>query len=153
MIVDNESNIEFIDFKEEYINDIYAIERDSIDVAWSESQLRDLIGKENVVARVGVLDGTAICSYSFNVVFEEGEINNLSVKKSERGKGIGNLLMKDMINVAKIRNLQSLTLEVNENNEIAINLYKKFGFEVEGRRPNYYFGKDAALIMWRRNFD
>ena len=60
MIVDNESNIEFIDFKEEYINDIYAIERDSIDVAWSESQLRDLIGKENVVARVGVLDGTAI---------------------------------------------------------------------------------------------
>ncbi len=43
MIFDNESNIEFIDFKEEYINDIYAIERDSIDVAWSESQLRDLI--------------------------------------------------------------------------------------------------------------
>ncbi len=61
--------------------------------------------------------------------------------------------MKDMINVAKIRNLQSLTLEVNENNEIAINLYKKFGFAVEGRRANYYFGKDAALIMWKRNFD
>ena len=153
MIVNDKPNVEFIDFTEKYIKDIYAIERESIDVAWSESQLRDLIGRENVIARVGLLDCVPVCYYSFNIIFDEGEINNLSVKKSERGKGIGNLLMKDMISVAKIRNLQSLTLEVNENNEIAINLYKKFGFEVEGRRANYYFGKDAALIMWRRNFD
>jgi ribosomal-protein-alanine N-acetyltransferase len=42
------------------------------------------------------------------------------------------------------------TLEVRKSNEPAINLYTKFGFEVEGVRKGYYQdnGEDA-LIMWR----
>jgi ribosomal-protein-alanine N-acetyltransferase len=48
------------------------------------------------------------------------------------------------------RKLERATLEVRVSNQIAIFLYKKFGFKVAGRRKNYYqkMGEDA-LILWR----
>ncbi|MDE6758216.1 MAG: ribosomal protein S18-alanine N-acetyltransferase [Clostridia bacterium] len=143
--------IRFYDFKNEYIDEIYKIEKESIDVAWSKDQLKELISLSNAVARVGIVDGEVVCSYSFNVILDEGDINNLSVKKSWRGNGVGNLLMEDMIKCAKDRNVDALTLEVNENNKVAINLYKEYGFSIEGIRPNFYNGKENALVMWRRN--
>ncbi|MBD5100870.1 MAG: ribosomal protein S18-alanine N-acetyltransferase [Clostridiales bacterium] len=143
--------ITFDDFRQEYIDKIYEIEKDSIDVAWTKEQLIGLIGNPDVVARVGLLDGEVVCSYSFNIIIDEGDVNNLSVDKSWRGKGIGNLLIEDMILSAKSKNLQNITLEVNENNVVAINLYNKYGFKVEGKRPKFYHGKDAALVMWKRN--
>ena len=143
--------ITFDDFRQEYIDKIYEIEKDSIDVAWTKEQLIGLIGNPDVVARVGLLDGEVVCSYSFNIIIDEGDVNNLSVDKSWRGKGIGNLLIEDMILSAKSKNLQNITLEVNENNVVAINLYNKYGFKVEGKRPKFYNGKDAALVMWKRN--
>lgn len=151
METDIRTQIVFDDFKDEYIDKIYEIEKDSVDVAWTKEQLSQLIGNPNAVARVGLVDGEVVCSYSFYIVIDECDVNNLSVDKSWRGKGIGNLLMEDMILTAKSRNLQNITLEVNENNIIAINLYNKFGFSVEGKRPKFYSGKDAALVMWKRN--
>ena len=143
--------ITFDDFRQEYIDRIYEIEEDSIDVAWTKEQLIGLIENPNVVARVGLIDGEVVCSYSFNIIIDEGDVNNLSVDKSWRGKGIGNLLIEDMILSAKSKNLQNITLEVNENNVVAINLYNKYGFKVEGKRPKFYNGKDTALVMWKRN--
>ena len=143
--------ITFDDFRQEYIDKIYEIEKESVDVAWTKEQLIGLIGNPDVVARVGLIDGEVVCSYSFNIIIDEGDVNNLSVDKSWRGKGIGNLLIEDMILSAKCKNLQNITLEVNENNAVAINLYNKYGFKVEGKRPKFYNGKDAALVMWKRN--
>ena len=44
--------------------------------------------------------------------------------------------------------INSVMLEVNENNVAAISLYKKNNFIVINKRNNYY-GSDAALIMKR----
>ncbi|MDE6614080.1 MAG: GNAT family N-acetyltransferase [Clostridia bacterium] len=143
--------IQFEDFKIEYIDKIYEIEKDGIDVAWTKEQLRGLIANPDAVARVGLVDGEVVCSYSFNIIIDEGDVNNLSVDKTWRGKGIGSLLIEDMILSAKSKNLQNLTLEVNENYIIAIKLYNKYGFAVEGKRPKFYHGKDTALVMWKRN--
>ena len=41
-----------------------------------------------------------------------------------------------------------MTLEVRDNNENAIKLYKSFGFTVEGIRKKYYNNVHDALIMW-----
>ena len=45
----------------------------------------------------------------------------------------------------ELKEIESLTLEVNEDNIIAQNLYKKFGFEILGKRKNYY--KDRAAVI------
>jgi len=42
--------------------------------------------------------------------------------------------------------VETVTLEVAVNNEAAINLYKKFGFEIIHIRKKYYNGIDAYLM-------
>lgn len=81
---------------------------------------------------------------------DDAEITNIVTKKSDRKKGIGNLLLAKIIEMArKERNV--ISLEVNEKNEIAIKLYKKYGFEKVGIRKKYYNGIDNAIIM-TKNF-
>ena len=48
--------------------------------------------------------------------------------------------------------LESVFLEVRPSNKSAINLYGKNGFEIVGRRKNYYStfsGREDALVMKR----
>ena len=56
-------------------------------------------------------------------------------------------MLEEIINIAKNKNMKSITLEVNVNNNIAINLYKKYGFKEVGIRPKYYNNTDDAIIM------
>lgn len=61
--------------------------------------------------------------------FDVVEIMNIVVKKSYRNQGIGKSLLSELINLAKQTKLNSLVLEVNSKNEVAIELYKKFEFK------------------------
>lgn len=72
---------------------------------------------------------------------------NIVVKKDERNKGIGSSLLKEIIHIAKKLKAKTITLEVNENNEPAIKLYKKYGFEQVGLRKKYYNNKEDAILM------
>lgn len=49
-----------------------------------------------------------------------------------RGIGVGNAMMDYMIGWARKKGYEKISLSVFSTNESAINLYKKFGFEVEG---------------------
>ena len=143
-------NLYFEDLSIEYCNQVFDIERQSISEPWSREQIQGLVTDKNAVARVGIVDGKVICYYSFYNICNEGNVNNLAVKQDYRGKGIGKSLIKDMIKVAKDRGICALTLEVNEKNNNAIHLYRKFGFILEGKRTKFYKGADDALIMWNR---
>lgn len=81
---------------------------------------------------------------------DDVEITNIVTKKSERKKGIGKLLLDKLIEIA-FSLKKDISLEVNEENETAINLYKKAGFEEVGIRKKYYNGKNNAIIM-TKNF-
>ncbi|MEK9715939.1 MAG: GNAT family N-acetyltransferase [Candidatus Heimdallarchaeota archaeon] len=56
----------------------------------------------------------------------------LSVKQKHWRKGIGNQMMKTLIQWAKNNNFKKLNLEVTTTNEGAISLYKKHDFIIEG---------------------
>ena len=73
----------------------------------------------------GEILGFAGILINFDVV----EIMNIVVKKSYRNQGIGKSLLSELINLAKQTKLNSLVLEVNSKNEVAIELYKKFEFK------------------------
>ena len=57
------------------------------------------------------------------------------------------MLIKKIIEIAKQNKVSTLSLEVDEKNEKAINFYKKMGFTVTNIRKKYYKDNDA-LIMW-----
>lgn len=60
----------------------------------------------------------------------------ISVEKKYWGKGIGRLLLDEMISICKDNGIRKINLKTSEDNERAINLYKSYGFEIEGRLKN-----------------
>lgn len=79
--------------------------------------------------------------------YDDVHITNIVTRKDIRNQGIGSKLLEELINIAKKTGLETLTLEVNENNHSAIHLYEKFGFKVLGIRKKYYNNTDNAIIM------
>lgn len=144
-------NLRFQNLSLDFCSQVFDIESVSIQEPWTLNQIQGLAHDDNAVARVGIAGDEVICYYSFYNICGEGNINNLAVREDYRGEGIGSFMLDDMIKVAKELNLSGLTLEVNENNAVAISLYKKFGFKIEGKRTKFYGGKDDALIMWKRD--
>lgn len=65
-----------------------------------------------------------------------------------RRQGIAKKLLKRLILDAKDKNIKALSLEVNEKNTPAINLYRDLGFIITNVRANYYKDKESAYIMW-----
>jgi putative acetyltransferase len=70
----------------------------------------------------------------------------MSVHDEWQGKGIGTALMQAAVDFAdKWLNLTRLDLSVCTDNEPALRLYKKFGFEIEGRMRRYVF-RDGNFV-------
>ena len=67
-------------------------------------------------------------------------IHDVIVLKEYRGKGIGQMLMGGIEQIAKERNCSRLTLEVREDNTIAQHLYKSMGFA----------DAEPKMLYWRK---
>lgn len=99
---------------------------------------------ENVYSYVALLDGVVVGNLGFEVCKNPRRRHvatfGMGVKDSELGKGIGSKLVSTIIDLSdKWLNLKRLELTVYADNERAINLYKKFGFKVEGQSEAYAF--------------
>jgi L-phenylalanine/L-methionine N-acetyltransferase len=69
----------------------------------------------------------------------------LFVHDDFHGCGIGNLLMTVLVTSAHILGLSRMQLMVVDDNDRAIALYRKFGFDVEGRHEHYARRGDEFL--------
>ncbi|MGF1513042.1 MAG: GNAT family N-acetyltransferase [Elainellaceae cyanobacterium] len=70
----------------------------------------------------------------------------MAVREDWQGRGVGTALMEAAIELSdRWLNLRRLELEVYTDNEPAIRLYKKFGFDVEGTRVDFAF-RDGAYV-------
>ena len=73
------------------------------------------------------------------VTRDEIEIISILIDKKFRKIGIGKSLLNKLLNIALKKEIKNIFLEVSVENQIAINLYKKFNFIKVGKRKNYYF--------------
>lgn len=81
-------------------------------------------------------------------VLDEGYISNVAVDPACRRQGIGEALIRELLERCRLRQLSFVTLEVREHNEPAIGLYSKMGFVPVGLRKNYYEApRGNALLM------
>lgn len=72
------------------------------------------------------------------------------ISKKYTGLGLGKILMKDLIEWAKRNGVtKKISLVTNENNTVAIELYKNLGFEVEGllKKDNFIRGSYSNTVM------
>jgi len=84
----------------------------------------------------------------FWMMMKEAHIIAIGVKNGYRQLGIGEGLLIATIELAQRLNSNVVTLEVRASNMIAQELYKKYGFQVTGRRVKYYSsdGEDAIIM-------
>ena len=132
---------------------VCAIEKDSFSSPWSHPlflQELDLSFSRSFVVRGSKADGgNEIVGYMiFWIIHDETQLQKIAVKKNARQQGIGSLLIQEMIRICRFEGVKKGSLEVRSSNQAAIELYKKFGFVVEGLRKGYYQDThEDALIM------
>ena len=80
-------------------------------------------------------------------MLDEGTLEKIAVAPAYRRQGVAEAILGAYIRFGQA-NLAFLTLEVRESNAPAIGLYEKLGFQVVGRRKNYYreLNEDALLM-------
>jgi ribosomal-protein-alanine N-acetyltransferase len=86
--------------------------------------------------------------------YEESHVTNIAVDPRWQRHGIGTRLMVNLFCSSLARRARQMTLEVRVSNTAAQAMYRRFGFEVEGVRKNYYSeSNEDALVMWARDID
>lgn len=120
------------------------------DEFWTDSILKSELENNNSKYIVALENEEIVGFAGIIILPDDTEITNIVTKKTKRKKGIGKLLLDKLINMTIEEKKAIISLEVNEKNTIAINLYKKFGFEEVGKRKKYYNGIDDAIIMTKK---
>lgn len=138
--------IEIKDMSLEHLENIKDVLNSEFDDFWNYNILKEELNSQNSCYIVALLNNEIVGFAGIKFIVNEADIMNIVTKKTFRNKGIGKLLLENLIQLAKSLNLTSITLEVNEENAPAIHLYKKFGFEILGIRKNYYQNKDGIIM-------
>lgn len=132
---------------------VLAMEKAYFSQPWSEAVYRDSMALDYYIflaaeeEKTGILIGYA----SLMDAAGEGNIMNIAVRESYRGRGIGSRLLSALMEEGQKRGISDFTLEVRKSNASAVHVYEKLGFRTEGVRRGYYENpREDALIMWKR---
>jgi ribosomal-protein-alanine N-acetyltransferase len=140
---------------EDDLEQVVAIDQLSFSLPWPAHSFRyELL--ENDVSRQWVATanlaeiGTPIVIGMIVVwlILDEAHIATIAVHPEYRGRGIGRQILLIALRECAAQGALSATLEVREHNHIAIDMYRKLGFDVVGRRKHYYqdTNEDAILM-------
>lgn len=139
----------------EDLDSVDRINQESFPVPWTRDAIRDELKRKWAVIRVlRSASGERVCGFiNFWVVGGEIHLHNIAVSHSMRGLGYGHALMQDLFLIAESKSIPTIILEVRRSNHIAIQLYRRFGFQKIGVRPLYYSDnqEDAVVMRCDRN--
>ena len=120
---------------------LFPVDRWSVEQFWSElaqPTRRYLVSS----------DGGAITGYAGVFVLPpDADVQTIAVAPSAQGSGLGSRLLERLIEIAADAGCHQLMLEVRSDNDSAIALYDRFGFERISSRTDYYGPSIDALIM------
>lgn len=68
-------------------------------------------------------------NYGFRCINPIGEIENMIIKREYRGKGVGTLLVKEVLKCARKKGVKRFKVETLMKNKDAIRFYRKLGFK------------------------
>ena len=125
---------------------------------YDESKIdRWMTGVENGLSIVAIA-GNRIIGISAIYQFQRprqkgvGEMM-IYIHQDFHGVGLGSTMTEILLKLAKSKGLHRIGLEVVEENEAAVKLYRRLGFEVEGVLRDAYLGEDGKhhnmLVMGR----
>jgi ribosomal-protein-alanine N-acetyltransferase len=144
--------------KLEYLDQVLVIEKASFQDPWpsasfvAESEHSSwswfrVIGSPRKAYGLSRVDGFIICW----VILRDMHLLNLAVLPEQRRLGLGRMLLDNSLADFARLGGGSVRLEVRPSNQAAHELYRSFGFEVVGRRKQYYRRDNGdAIVMARK---
>jgi ribosomal-protein-alanine N-acetyltransferase len=131
------------------VEQVVAIDKMSFSLPWPTSSFHFEL-TENPASRcwVAELDGRIAAILVAWFIVDEIHIATIATHPDFRRRGIGEKLLSFTLKSAKDEGAVSSFLEVRESNEVALMMYRKFGYVESGRREGYYKdnGEDAILM-------
>lgn len=132
------------------IPSIVALEQQTFTMPWTAEAFRNEL-TQNHFARYMAMEreGEIIGYAGMWTIMDEAHVTNIAVAERFRGQKLGARLLAELMRTAGFLGMRKITLEVRVSNDVAQNLYRKFGFTAAGKRPKYYSdNQEDALIMW-----
>ncbi len=157
----NDSNLEIITMNGEaslLLSELHSSAfRKTLKNTWSEKVFRELFSVNDTQCYIIKRDALPLGFGLIRKVAGEAEIITFCILPNECKNGYATILLEWIIKDLQHQSIKRLFLEVKENNEAALELYKKCSFDIIGRRNGYYqnqYGDNIdAIVMQRELFD
>jgi len=96
----------------------------------------------------GTKQGSRVIGYvGFRLEQGGGHITTIALHPDWRGRGFGELLLLVALEKMISRGVDVVTLEMRPSNDVAHQLYRKYGFRVVRSRRRYYRDGEDAWVM------
>ena len=141
------NTLDFLEMNYSDLESIKDILTDEFDDFWSYTTLKDEFSSSTSKYFVIKKNNIVLGFCGIKIITDFAEIMNIVIKKDSRGLGLSNFLLENTISKCRELNLNSINLDVNVENTIAINLYKKYNFVKVGIRKKYYNNVSDAILM------
>ena len=133
------------------VDDIPAVvdlDQKSFSLPWPERSFRFEL-TDNPASRcwVAEVDGKVVGMIVVWLIVDEAHVATLATHPDYRRQGIGRRLLAHALRHIMQDGARSSFLEVRESNLAAQEMYRKFGYEVTGRRRRYYRDNDEDAIL------
>ncbi len=143
--------------REDDIEQVRLIDKISFSLPWPEQAYRYEIN-ENPASLLWVAEtyfpddeGKVIGMVVVWLILDEAHIATLAVHPDFRRQGIGDKLLLTALKGALSKGANQARLEVRAGNYAARSLYRRFGFDVVGRRLGYYRDNHEDAVLMNLN--
>lgn len=147
----NQAQLNLRPMAETDISDILQIECAAYAFPWNRNIFKGCL-REDYCCRVLELDGEIAGYAIMSMGVDEAHLLNLCVDPGHHRMGLGDVLLKTMLDYARRQEAVTTFLEVRPSNATARRFYERRGFVEVGSRTNYYparFGREDAIVMAR----
>jgi ribosomal-protein-alanine N-acetyltransferase len=141
---------------EQDVTGILEVEAESFSNPWTREmydwELQNLAVCHIYVVRTDEYHVAGFCA--FWLVVDEIHINNIAIRPTLRGQGMGTALLHHVLLEGRRLGARRATLEVRTSNRDAQRLYERLGFSAAGVRRRYYSNPvEDAVILWREGLE
>ncbi|MBL4953458.1 ribosomal protein S18-alanine N-acetyltransferase [Neobacillus sp. OS1-32] len=136
--------------REDDIDQVLEVEHASFTLPWSREAFYNELHNNQFAVYIVIEHDKRVVGYCGAwMIVDEAHVTNVAILPEYRGKKLGDAMMRYLMELARLKGVRTMTLEVRVTNHIAQSLYRKMGFQNGGIRKNYYSdNQEDALVMW-----
>ena len=123
------------------------LDKSALNGLWSKAQWKKELSNPRSLC-LGAINSSELIGFVCALeISNELDILSIAVNPIHQKQGLGEMILRAVVSKAQFKGIKKITLEVKENNYIAISLYRKIGFKTAGKRIKYYKDGSNALIL------